>query len=116
MPEAPGGGHSTQLVVPDDTAPADEPVELPPRPVPEDRPEPPPPRDTAPPPDPDAALPRVAPEPVAVVTELAPVAVPAEEFELLLAPLADAVAAPVGETVFAAVPPEPGDGSTTALP
>jgi hypothetical protein len=114
MPEAPGGGHKTQLCEPDETAPLVEPVELLRRPPPDPRPE-------EPPPDPNAAVARplpVAPVPVALVAaEFAPpagwpaVATPLALVErLVVEPLAVVGLAGVDE------PALPIAGSTTALP
>jgi len=114
MPVAPGGGHSTQLAAPDDTAPADEPVELPPvpRPVADDRPEavPPPPEPTA------APVPAVVPVPVVVLpvglVVVALVPLVGVAFEVVVAVVPVLVVGPV--LVVTADPPV--DGRTTALP
>lgn len=94
MPEAPDGGHNTQLVAPNETAPPVEPVALPPPravPLADDAPPPP---EAAPPPPP------VLPAPLAVVP-LAFVVVP---FEVVVVLAPDAVAAVVAVVVAVVVP------------
>lgn len=111
-PEAPGGGHSTQLVEPNDTPPAELPPEFreeaPPRPPEPDRPEPPP------PPEPETAPP--VPEPAAVeLDEFAVFPLPPADAALLLAPF-EVVAGAVGVVLIDWVALVPVAGSTTALP
>ena len=114
IPDAPGGGHRTQLFAPDETAPVVDPVELAPRLPVADRPDA---------PDPDPAPPPTA-EPAVVVVEFAelvPVAVDVvlepvpPDVVLFVLPL---VVAGVVLVVFAGVVElaAPMAGSTTALP
>jgi hypothetical protein len=91
------------LFEPDETAPADAPVEVPPRLALEDRPEDPPP----------AADPPV--EFVAEFDEFTLFAVPATDVGLVLVTL-DVVAAPIGVVLVDGLAPELMVGSTTALP
>lgn len=111
MPEAPGGGHSTQLLEPDETAPAEVPVEVPPRPLAPDRPEDPPPK-----PDERPLTPAEPPvEFAAEFDEFAPFVVPAAGVAPLFVTL-DVVATPVGVALADGAAPELVVGSTTALP
>jgi hypothetical protein len=109
MPLAPGGGHSTQLLEPEETAPAEVPVDVPPRLPPEDRPEDPPPEPDEPPPPADPPV-----ELVVEFDEFALFAVPTADGLVLVA--LDAVAAPVAVVPVDGLVPELRVGSTTALP
>ena len=107
MPEAPGGGHRTQLVEPDETAPPDDEVGLP-APVLDDRPEE--------PPDGDLAAPLVvAPVLVPIAFVVVPAALVVDVVVPVLVVVAEVVLLAVVVVAGVAGLEPDRAGSTTAL-